>query len=90
MIEQYGADLLDGLYYLTVLLKRCSSGLTEVASANKFLQKIWNLNFIIHSNKEKININQEKKLNLEINNFAYKIDQAIENFKIQCCCSIIL
>ena len=83
MIEQYGADSVRWFILSdSPPEKDVQWSDRGVASANKFLQKIWNLNFIIHSNKEKkININQEKKLNLEINNFAYKIDQAIENFR---------
>ena len=53
-----------------------------VASSNKFLQKIWNLNYAILSRKEK-KMNQEvtNKFNLEIDNLANKIDKAIDEFK---------
>ena len=46
------------------------------------MQKIWNLNFVIHSNKDKkVSKKLEDELDQEINNFAYKIDHAIEGFK---------
>ena len=55
---------------------------TGVASANKFLQKIWNLNFTIKNFKnENVNLNNEKKFISEINNFIYKIDKSISSFR---------
>ena len=64
MIEQYGADSVRWFILSdSPPEKDVQWSDRGVASANKFLQKIWNLNFIIHSNKEKkININREKKL----------------------------
>ena len=53
-----------------------------VASANKFLQKIWNLNFTIKNFKNgNVNLNNEKKFISEINNFIYKIDKSISSFR---------
>ena len=53
-----------------------------VASANKFLQKIWNLNFLISTkNENKINKFLEKKFSTDINIFVNKIDRAINDFR---------
>ena len=52
-----------------------------VASSNKFLQKIWNLNVQILSKKNKINKELMNKFNLEIDSIAFKIDKSIEEFK---------
>ena len=83
MIEQYGADSVRWFILSdSPPEKDVQWSDRGVSSANKFLQKIWNLNFLIHSRKEKkVDFDQEKKLNLEVNNFAYKVDQAIENFR---------
>ena len=53
-----------------------------VASANKFLQKIWNLNFVIIKRKE-TNFNEklEKKFNQTINKLVSKIDNSISSFR---------
>ena len=83
MIKQYGADavrwfiLSDSPPEKDVLWSD-----TGVASANKFLQKIWNLNYLIskRSNKE-FDENLDRKFTLEINNYVNKIDSTIKNFR---------
>ena len=83
MIKQYGADavrwfiLSDSPPEKDVLWSD-----TGVASANKFLQKIWNLNYLIskRSNKE-FDKNLDRKFTLEINNYVNKIDSSIKNFR---------
>ena len=54
---------------------------TGVASSNKFLQRIWNLGTII--NKTDSNGDQEEEKNFvnNINLYAYKIDNSINNFQ---------
>ena len=55
---------------------------TGVTSANKFLQKIWNLNYQISIRKErKKNLDSDKKFELKINSLTVKIDDSIENFR---------
>ena len=53
-----------------------------VAAANKFLQKIWNLNFNIsnkkHDTSDKI---AEKNFNDEVNDYILKIDKSINQFR---------
>jgi leucyl-tRNA synthetase len=83
MIKEYGADavrwfiLSDSPPEKDVLWSD-----TGVASANKFLQKIWNLNYLIskRSNKE-FDKNLDRKFALEINNYVNKIDSSIKNFR---------
>ena len=83
MIKQYGADavrwfiLSDSPPEKDVLWSD-----TGVASANKFLQRIWNLNYLIskRSNKE-FDKNLDRKFTLEINNYVNKIDSSIKNFR---------
>ncbi len=55
---------------------------TGVVSANKFLQKIWNLNYSLSIRKDKkSNKELEKKFTLEINSLILKIDNSIQNFR---------
>ena len=53
-----------------------------VSSANKFLQKVWNLNILILNRKfDAKNEIQEEKFLIGINSFVNKIDLAINNFR---------
>ncbi len=55
---------------------------TGVDSANKFLQKIWNLNYSISTRKDvKPDSNVEKENIYQINSFVNKIDESINNFR---------
>ena len=55
---------------------------TGVESANKFLQKVWNLNFSISKRKNvKSDAKTENKITLEINDYVNKIDESINNFR---------
>ena len=55
---------------------------TGVSSANKFLQKIWNLNVQISKmDDKKNNADSNKKFAAEINNYLSKIDSSINNFR---------
>ena len=59
-----------------------------VVSANKFLQKIWNLVFELSSLKEKNNNVDEKVINkfkTELNDYLIKITNSIENFRFNVC-----
>ena len=83
IINQYGADavrwfiLSDSPPEKDVLWS--DSG---VSSANKFLQKIWNLNYIILNKVEgKTDINLEKEFSSIINDYIKKIDKSINDFK---------
>ena len=54
-----------------------------VASANKFLQKIWNINYLI-SKKDvtsKGDIKLEKEFQTHVNSYVNKIDKSINNFR---------
>tara|TARA_B100000767_G_scaffold68308_1_gene64857 strand:- start:2563 stop:4968 length:2406 start_codon:yes stop_codon:yes gene_type:complete len=83
IINQYGADSVRWFILSDSPPERdiqwSNSG---IASANKFLQKIWNLNYEISVRAEKnVNKKMADKLNLEINNFINKIDHSIKNFR---------
>tara|TARA_Y100000768_G_scaffold112041_1_gene82543 strand:+ start:5580 stop:8087 length:2508 start_codon:yes stop_codon:yes gene_type:complete len=52
-----------------------------VSSANKFLQKLWDLNNSINQSENLKNNEDEKIFKAKINNFAYKIDQSIHQFR---------
>ena len=53
-----------------------------VSSANKFLQKLWNLNYLISTRKEKnFSPKKNKKFELGINSLSIKIDDSINDFK---------
>ena len=83
MINQYGADAVRWFILSdSPPEKDVQWSDTGVDSANKFLQKIWNLNYLISKKEEgasddKIN----SKVTLEINNFVNKIDESINNFR---------
>ena len=86
MIKKYGADSVR-LFILSDSPPEKDVQWSDVgvASANKFLQKIWNLNFLINEKKEDNNLNLElnfnDQFNIKINEFYYKIDQSINQFK---------
>ena len=83
MIKQYGADAVRWFILSdSPPEKDVQWSDTGVASSNKFLQRIWNLNLQIISRK-KSDINKEinEKFNLEIENLVSKIDNSIEEFK---------
>ena len=57
-----------------------------VASANKFLQKIWNLNYEISNRKEKKdNEKNAYRFNSIVDNYIIKIDTSIKDFKLNVC-----
>ena len=83
MIQQYGADAVRWFILSdSPPEKDIQWSDTGVISANKFLQKIWNLNYSISVRK---NVTSEKiveeKFVKEINNFIIKIDRSINNFR---------
>ncbi len=83
MINQYGADSVRWFILSdSPPEKDVQWSDTGVSSANKFLQKIWNLNYQITLRKEnKINKDLDKKFELGINSLIVKIDETIENFR---------
>ena len=83
MISQYGADSVRWFILSdSPPEKDVQWSDTGVSSANKFLQKIWNLNHSTSIRKEKIiDDNLEKRFILEINKYVSKIDSSINNFR---------
>ena len=83
MIVQYGADAVRWFILSdSPPEKDVQWSDTGVSSANKFLQKIWNLNFVImNRDAKKEDKTLEKKFLSEINNFILKIDNSIKNFR---------
>ena len=84
MINQYGADAVRWFILSdSPPEKDVQWSDTGVISANKFLQKIWNLNYLIlkKNAKDEKDVNVEKKFNLEINSFVKKIDDSIDLFR---------
>ena len=83
MIKQYGADAVRWFILSdSPPEKDVQWSNTGVSSANKFLQKIWNLNQSILNRKDmKTDTKIEKKFNLEINNYLSKIDNTLKNFR---------
>ena len=83
MITQYGADAVRWFILSdSPPEKDVQWSDTGVASANKFLQKIWNLNNLILNRKENISDKQiEKKFDMEVNNYLSKIDASINSFR---------
>tara|TARA_X000001036_G_scaffold427503_1_gene456174 strand:+ start:61 stop:2574 length:2514 start_codon:yes stop_codon:yes gene_type:complete len=84
MINQYGADAVRWFILSdSPPEKDIQWSDSGVSSANKFLQKIWNLNFLIINRKEPKNTTKEdeKKFSSKINYYTNKIDSAINEFK---------
>ena len=53
-----------------------------VSSANKFLQKVWDLNYSIKNKLEdELDNKLERNFILKIDNYVYKIDQSINQFR---------
>ena len=83
MIKQYGADAVRWFILSdSPPEKDVQWSDTGVASAHKFLQRIWDLNYLIFNKADEINNkDNEKQFILEINNFVMKIDNSIKNFR---------
>ena len=83
MIKQYGADAVRWFILSdSPPEKDVQWSNVGVTSANKFLQKIWNLNFLIsQTNKKDTNKILEEKFTREINTYIYKIDASIKEFR---------
>ncbi len=83
MINQYGADAVRWFILSdSPPEKDIQWSDIGVASANKFLQKIWDLNYSV---KKRPSVNSDpemdKNFTLSLNNFAFKIDQSIKQFR---------
>ena len=83
MINQYGADAVRWFIMSdSPPEKDIQWSDSGVVSSGKFLQKIWNLNYLIINRIEaQINKDDEKKFNTKINNFVSKIDSSINDFR---------
>ncbi len=83
MINHYGADAVRWFILSdSPPEKDVQWSDTGVESANKFLQKIWSLNYLISIRKDvKPDLNIEKEIIFQINDFVNKIDESIENFR---------
>ena len=84
MIKQYGADSVRWFILSdSPPEKDVQWSDSGVASSNKFLQKIWNLNNSILIRKQnKSNKKNEEEFALNIDTYIYKIDKFIENFQM--------
>ena len=83
MINQYGADAVRWFILSdSPPEKDVQWSDTGVVSANKFLQKVWNLNYLISKREEK-NIDKKVEVNFisKINSYIFKIDKSINNFR---------
>lgn len=83
MIDQYGADAVRWFILSdSPPEKDVQWSDTGVNSANKFLQKIYNLTHLILNKTDKQNNREvDNKFNLEINSFVNKIDNSIKEFR---------
>ena len=83
MIKKYGADSVRWFILSdSPPEKDVQWSDTGIVSANKFLQKVWNLNLIILSKVEAKICNKEEEGEFErrIDLFVYKIDNAVRGF----------
>ena len=87
MIEQLGADSVRWFILSdSPPEKDIQWSDNGVVSANKFLQKIWNICFLVSNRKEtQVDKDLENAFNAKINNYVYKIDRSIENFRFNVC-----
>tara|TARA_Y100000768_G_scaffold387403_1_gene378561 strand:+ start:902 stop:3415 length:2514 start_codon:yes stop_codon:yes gene_type:complete len=83
MINQFGADAVRWFILSDSPPEKDTQwSNTGVVSANKFLQKIWDLNLTIKSRKEIDGDNSvEKNFIQKVNNFTFKIDESINKFR---------
>ena len=83
MINQYGADAVRWFILSdSPPEKDVQWSDAGVASANKFLQKIWNLNHLITNRKEKkIDKEKEREFVSKINSYSLRIDKSIKEFR---------
>jgi len=86
MIKQYGADSIRWFILSdSPPEKDIQWADAGVLSANKFLQKIWNLNFLVKERNEKNNYDDEEKFISKVNNYIIKIDNSIQKFRFNVC-----
>ena len=83
MINQFGADAVRWFILSdSPPEKDVQWSDSGVSSANKFLQKIWNLNHSINNRKQnKVDKNLEEKFSVKVNNFVNKVDRTINEFR---------
>jgi len=83
MISKYGADAVRWFILSdSPPDKDIQWSATGVEAANKFLQKIWNLNYLISKRKEiKADKIRDDRLITEVNSLTIKIDESINNFR---------
>jgi len=83
MIEQYGADAVRWFILSdSPPDKDVQWSDSGVSSANKFLQKVWDLSYVIKNMPDvKINDQLDKDFINVINDFIFKIDQSINKFR---------
>ncbi len=83
MIQQYGADAVRWFILSdSPPEKDVQWSDSGVASANKFLQKIWDLSQTIKNKSDlKIDKKKDKSFTDKLNNFIFKIDQSINQFR---------
>ena len=83
MINQYGADAVRWFILSdSPPEKDVQWSDTGVVSANKFLQKIYNLNHLTTIRKNiKSNQNIEERFNMEIDKYIIKIDASVKDFR---------
>ena len=86
MIEKFGADAVRW-FILSDSPPEKDIQWTDagVISANKFLQKIWNINFIISKKAEQSDISINEEFVSKINLYIDKIDSSINEFKFNVC-----
>ena len=84
MIKQFGADAVRWFILSdSPPEKDIQWSDSGVISANKFLQKIWNLNkLILNRKKSNTNTKEQEKFELKMNMYVDKIDKAISNFHL--------
>ena len=83
MIDQYGADAVRWFILSDSPPDRdIQWSDTGVNSANKFLQKIYNLvHLILNKKDKKTRLEIDNKFELEIENYVKKIDNSIKDFR---------
>jgi leucyl-tRNA synthetase len=84
MIKQFGADAVRWFILSdSPPEKDIQWSDSGVISANKFLQKIWNLNQLVLS-KKKLNgdAKEQESFDLKVDMYVHKIDRAINNFHL--------
>ena len=82
MINQFGADVVDCLFYQIALLRKMFSGRIAVLLQLIDFTKNLEFKFLISKRQDNKIDDKDEKFKLNLNNFIYKIDNSIQSLDL--------